>query len=191
MRTGCCSCGWRLGLIVLQWLPLFSPSTVIVTAFSPCSSIAMERNGVRTILAKPPQQHHPSSCNIQPCGSRYPLNQRSAASFLVTLNMSSSSSPPPPPQPKATTTSPNLPLVALLATISFAYWYLLVFGAAANASGWPVPEWLPLTPGWPPSSEDLTPVLEDSVHFFYLSELIHNDAATYVMAPRLALFNFC
>ena len=77
-----------------------------------------------------------------------------------------------------------------------AYWYLLVFGAAAAASGLPVPDWLPLVPGWPPSDADLAPVLVDSENFFYLPAVLENlglsdtPAATDLPVLRLSLFNF-
>jgi len=77
----------------------------------------------------------------------------------------------------------------LFASTGFLYWYLMVFGAAARANGLPVPDFIPMTPGWPATDADLAPVLEDSYHFFYLSELLHNEDAPYVIPPRLAVFN--
>jgi hypothetical protein len=66
----------------------------------------------------------------------------------------------------------------------------MVFSSFAAAQGWPgVPDILPLHPGWPPSDADLQPVLEDSFHFFYLSDLIGNEDAPYVQPIRLAAFN--
>ena len=58
-----------------------------------------------------------------------------------------------------------------LGTISFSYWYLLVFGAAAASNGLPVPDFIPMVPAWPPTDADLVPVVEDSTHFFYISDL--------------------
>jgi len=84
---------------------------------------------------------------------------------------------------------PNLGLFFLFASIGIAYWYLLVLGAFFQANGFPVPEFLPLTPGWPVSDQDLAPVLEDSYHFFYLSDLLQNPDAPSVAPPRLAVFN--
>ena len=83
------------------------------------------------------------------------------------------------------------PLVrfALFAGIGVLYWYLLVLGAAANANGLFVPDFIPMVPGWPVSDSDLAPVLEDSYHFFYLSDLLQNPDAPYVSPPRLAVFN--
>lgn len=74
--------------------------------------------------------------------------------------------------------------------ISFFYWYLMVFGAAAQVNGLPVPDFIPMTPGWPATQQDFVPVIEDSYHFFYLSELVHNVDAPYVIPPRLSVFNF-
>ncbi len=75
------------------------------------------------------------------------------------------------------------------AGVSFLYWYLLVLGAAAQANGLPVPDFIPMVPGWPVSDSDLAPVLEDSYHFFYLSDLLNNPDAPIVSPPRLAIFN--
>lgn len=52
------------------------------------------------------------------------------------------------------------------------YWYMLVFAAALASAGFPVPSFISLTPGWPPSDLDLAPAVEDSIHFFYLSDLL-------------------
>jgi hypothetical protein len=73
--------------------------------------------------------------------------------------------------------------------ISFFYWYVLVLGAAVNANGLPIPDFIPMVPGWPVSESDLAPVLEDSFHFFYISKLLHNPDAPFVSPPRLAVFN--
>jgi hypothetical protein len=79
----------------------------------------------------------------------------------------------------------------LFAGVSVLYWYLMVFGAAAKVNGLPVPDFIPMDiPGWPATQEDLQPVIDDSYHFFYLSELLHNKDAPYVIPPRLAVFNF-
>ncbi len=90
-------------------------------------------------------------------------------------------------QTRATSTSWSR--FALFSIVGLLYWYLMVFGAAAQMNGLPVPDFIPMTPGWPATDADLAPVLEDSYHFFYLSELLHNDAAPYVIPPRLAVFN--
>lgn len=74
---------------------------------------------------------------------------------------------PPPPL-----NLPQIPPVAILITASVAYWYFLVFGAAAHENGLWVPDFIPLVPGWPPSDADLAPVIEDSVHFFYISDAL-------------------
>jgi len=79
-------------------------------------------------------------------------------------------------------------------TIAFFYWYLLVFGAAAEANGLPVPSFIPMVPGWPPSDQDLVPVIEDSVHFFYISDALQalsGDSSSVELLPqlRLAFFN--
>lgn len=88
-------------------------------------------------------------------------------------------------------TSVNWPAVGLLASVSFLYWYYMVLASAAVANEWPlgVPDFIPLVPGWPPSDQDLQPVLEDSFHFFYLSELLQNADAPSVNPIRLAAFN--
>lgn len=78
---------------------------------------------------------------------------------------------------------------ALFSGTGFLYWYLMVFAAAAQANGLPVPDFIPMTPGWPTTDADFVPVLEDSYHFFYLSELLHNEHAPHVIPPRLAIFN--
>jgi len=83
--------------------------------------------------------------------------------------------------------------VLFLGTISSLYWYWMVLAAAAVANEWPgsawVPDAIPLVPGWPPSETDLQPVIEDSFHFFYLSELLQNSEAPVVNPLRLAAFN--
>ena len=80
--------------------------------------------------------------------------------------------------------------VALFGTVGFFYWYWLVLGALIATNGGPgIPDFLPLSPGWPPSEEDLKPVLEDSQHFFYLSELLGKTDTVYVQPVRLAAFN--
>jgi hypothetical protein len=80
-------------------------------------------------------------------------------------------------------------LFGLFTSIGLLYWYLMVFGAAAQANGLPVPDFIPMTPGWPATDQDFVPVIEDSYHFFYLSELLGNEEAPYVIPPRLAIFN--
>jgi hypothetical protein len=85
--------------------------------------------------------------------------------------------------------SGTLARFAFFSAISFFYWYVLVLGAAVNANGLPIPDFIPMVPGWPVSDSDLAPVLEDSFHFFYLSELLQNPDAPYVSPPRLAVFN--
>lgn len=80
--------------------------------------------------------------------------------------------------------------LALFGGVGFLYWYWMVLGAYAASEGLPgIPPFLPLTPGWPPSMEDLQPALEDSAHFFYLADLLQTDAPP-VQPLRLALFNF-
>ena len=73
--------------------------------------------------------------------------------------------------------------------IAALYWYFMVFGAAAASYGLPVPDFIPLIPGWPANDADFQDVIEDSYHFFYLSELLQNQDAPYVSPPRLAVFN--
>lgn len=90
---------------------------------------------------------------------------------------------------QASTTTTDWGKFALFSGFGFLYWYLMVFAAAAQANGLPVPDFIPMTPGWPATEEDFVPVIEDSYHFFYLSELLHNDDAPYVIPPRLAIFN--
>jgi hypothetical protein len=87
------------------------------------------------------------------------------------------------------TTSPSIPKFLFFASIGILYWYLMVFASAAASNGIYVPDFIPLVPGWPPSDADLAPVLEDSNHFFYLSELLKNADAPYVNPARLAVFN--
>jgi hypothetical protein len=83
-----------------------------------------------------------------------------------------------------------------LSAIAFFYWYLLVFGAAAASNGLPLPDFIPMIPGWPPSDQDLVPVIEDSVHFFYISDALNafsgDSASVAEQLPqlRLAFFNF-
>ena len=86
-------------------------------------------------------------------------------------------------------TTTNWWLFGLFSSIGIGYWYFLVLGAAAHANGLPVPDFIPMTPGWPATEEDFVPVLEDSYHFFYLSEFLGNHDAPFVIAPRLAVFN--
>lgn len=78
--------------------------------------------------------------------------------------------------------------------VAFMYWYLMVFGALADSAGLPVPSWLPLAPGWPPSDADLAPALEDSAHFFYIQDALDSlfSGQSVVSSPptvRLAVFN--
>lgn len=71
-----------------------------------------------------------------------------------------------------------------------------MFGAAAEANGLPVPSFVPMAPGWPASDQDLVPVIEDSVHFFYISDFLNSfspDLQSTDSSPpqlRLAFFNF-
>lgn len=81
--------------------------------------------------------------------------------------------------------------------VAVLYWLYLVFGAAAASVGIPVPDFIPLVPGWPPSDADLAPALEDSAHFFYIKDLLDSafsssDVQGDTPPPpvvRLALFN--
>lgn len=66
---------------------------------------------------------------------------------------------------------------AVFFAIAAMYWYLMVFASAAAGFGFPVPDFIPLTPGWPPSEADLAPAMEDSMHFFYLSDLLDASGA--------------
>ncbi len=86
-----------------------------------------------------------------------------------------------------------------LSAIACFYWYLLVFGAAAATNGLPVPSFIPMVPGWPPSDAELVPVIEDSIHFFYISDALNafsgadsSGSAVSEQLPqlRLAFFNF-
>lgn len=86
--------------------------------------------------------------------------------------------------------TPSACVAAALVAASVAYWYLLVFGAAAAANGLPVPSFVPLVPGWPPSDHDLVPVLEDSAHFFYLSDVLRTATTPPPSSTlRVAFFN--
>lgn len=81
-------------------------------------------------------------------------------------------------------------LISGLFVVGFLYWYWMVFGAAAAANGLPgVPDFLPMTPGWPPSQEDLQGPLDDAFHFFYLSELLGKTDAPFAPPTRLAVYN--
>lgn len=79
--------------------------------------------------------------------------------------------------------------LATLSSVAFFYWYWLVLGAAASSNGLPVPDFIPMVPGWPPSPEDLQGPLDDAPHFFYLSELLDNPDAPFAPPARLALYN--
>jgi len=50
-----------------------------------------------------------------------------------------------------------------------------------------------MVPGWPPTDSDLAPAIEDSVHFFYLSDILnsieHQVGENQPPALRLGLFN--
>jgi len=85
---------------------------------------------------------------------------------------------------------PNIAIFGFFCTVSIFYWYLMVLGAAAKVNGLPVPDFIPMVPGWPATEADFQDVLDDSYNFFYLSELLHNDDAPYVSPPRLSVFNF-
>uniref|UniRef100_A0A7S1D6D4 EXPERA domain-containing protein n=1 Tax=Cyclophora tenuis TaxID=216820 RepID=A0A7S1D6D4_CYCTE len=77
-----------------------------------------------------------------------------------------------------------------IGTIGFLYWYWMVFGAAAASNGLPgIPDFLPMTPGWPPSQEDLQGPLDDAYHFFYLSEFLGKTDAPFAPPTRLAVYN--
>ena len=78
----------------------------------------------------------------------------------------------------------------LYGMVGFLYWYWLVLGALVVSVGLPgVPSFIPMSPGWPPSPQDLQPVLEDSSHFFYLADLLQKPDLPDVQPLRLALFN--
>lgn len=84
----------------------------------------------------------------------------------------------------------NAGKLALFGGVGFLYWYRMVLGAFAASQGLPgIPSFLPLTPGWPQSMEELQPALEDSAHFFYLADLLKTTDAPTVQPVRLALFN--
>lgn len=106
------------------------------------------------------------------------LFSKNQKDFLDTADLSNDSS-----------TSTDWALFGLFFSVGFFYWYLMVFGAAAQANGLPVPAFIPMTPGWPAGDADFASVIEDSYHFFYLSELLGNADAPYVIPPRLAIFN--
>ena len=81
--------------------------------------------------------------------------------------------------------------ITLFTMVGFLYWYWMVLGAAAKLNGLPfIPEFIPMIPGWPVSTEELQPAIEDSYHFFYLSDILQTNDAPYVIPPRLAIFNF-
>lgn len=91
-----------------------------------------------------------------------------------------------------------------IATVAIFYWLYLVFGAAAAKAGVPVPDFIPLVPGWPPTDADLAPALEDSAHFFYIQDLLNSFGSDVDVVAgeiqqqqqqqppvvRLAVFNF-
>ena len=90
----------------------------------------------------------------------------------------------------STTKSVNWTNVTLFTIVAILYWYWMVLGAAAKINGLPfIPEFIPMVPGWPVSTEELQPAIEDSYHFFYLSDILQNEDAPYVIPPRLAIFN--
>eukprot|EP00639_Heterosigma_akashiwo_P013630 CAMPEP_0206369678 /NCGR_PEP_ID=MMETSP0294-20121207/5447_1 /ASSEMBLY_ACC=CAM_ASM_000327 /TAXON_ID=39354 /ORGANISM="Heterosigma akashiwo, Strain CCMP2393" /LENGTH=130 /DNA_ID=CAMNT_0053816493 /DNA_START=120 /DNA_END=509 /DNA_ORIENTATION=- len=89
---------------------------------------------------------------------------------------------------------PSLVAFISFSFIAFFYWYWMIFGAAASANNFPfIPDWLPMVPGWPPTDSDLAPAIEDSVHFFYLSDILnsieHQVGENQPPALRLGLFN--
>jgi len=81
-----------------------------------------------------------------------------------------------------------------ISSVAILYWLYLVFGAAASQAGVPMPDFIPMTPGWPPSDADLAPALEDSAHFFYIKDIINHYTGVVDEAQppvvRLAVFNF-
>lgn len=84
----------------------------------------------------------------------------------------------------------SLSKLVLFGGIGFLYWYWMVLGALVASQGLPgIPAFLPLTPGWPPSMEDLQPALDDSAHFFYLADWLGKTDVPSVQPVRLALFN--
>jgi hypothetical protein len=124
--------------------------------------------------------HNPSHLVIVKESEAIPLG-RSISSRSMTNSKENDS--------RGTTT--NWTNFGLFAGISVLYWYLLVFGAAAKVNGLPVPDFIPMdTPGRPATQEDFQPLIDDSYHFFYLSELLQNKDAPYVIPPRLSVFNF-
>lgn len=145
----------------------------------------------------------PSVCFLRlvlPCQTiRGTTPQRASVSFELSPNLSSTSATTSHWQPhlvlfSSTNNEADISTdwlkVGLYETVAILYWYLMVLGSLVASKDLPVPEWLPLIPGWPPSDADLKPVLEDSQHFFYLSELLGKEDAPYVNPVRLAAFNF-
>lgn len=168
-------------------------STLIVTVLLACLSLtalgfvapssASHFHRIESIQ-KPTKQQQLVNDNFRSLSSSclVSLDQsRSNISAALFMNQSSDE--------KLSDENNNWGFVATFAGIAFLYWYLLVLGAAAQANGLPVPEFVPMTPGWPASEQDFQPVIEDSFHFFYLSELLGNESAPQVQPVRLAIFN--
>lgn len=86
----------------------------------------------------------------------------------------------------------GLAAAAAFSAIGASYWYLLALGAFAVSAVLPVPDRLPLVPGWPTMEADTAPVCEDSANFFYLPvrARTHAHVPSYPAAPKLVTFGF-
>ncbi|CAB9513290.1 expressed unknown protein [Seminavis robusta] len=167
----------RITLVLFVLLPTLT-GTVHAFTFSPKSNVRVSVSSCRHQVSNP--LHPTRLCTLGKPGSRQ----------QELFKLASSSSSPDDNNNNSLSSSPNWTVVAFLGTISFLYWYWMVLAAAAVANDWPaVPDFIPLVPGWPPSDQDLQPVMEDAFHFFYLSELLQNSDAPAVNPLRLAAFN--
>jgi hypothetical protein len=86
----------------------------------------------------------------------------------------------------------ELAAAAAFSAIGASYWYLLALGTFAVSAVLPVPDRLPLVPGWPTMEADTAPVCEDSANFFYLPVRArpHAHVPSYPAAPKLVTFGF-
>jgi hypothetical protein len=172
----------RLRLVIISLIGLL---TVSVGSFTPACQVCHD---IATTSGRRLHRRKDVKTHVQPPG------QRSLEPFPGLLYSSPRSENfSSDPSNNDSNTTINWPTVLFLGTISSLYWYWMVLAAAAVANDWLgsalVPDFVPLVPGWPPSDQDLQPVIEDSFHFFYLSELLHNQDAPEVNPIRLAAFN--
>lgn len=185
-----------IGIVLPSLLPLWNGSGGVASAFP------LQSQRPPFVSCTPSLPIHSVVTSLRLTKQRYDTARQIDIGSPIILSRFPLYATPSNSEPESPTPPPTLsPLFLLFTAVSLAYWYLLVFGAYFDSIGFPIPSSLPLIPGWPPSDSDLAPAIEDSLHFFYISDLltnlgVHGGDSTIGSAPsppppalRLAFFN--